>query len=138
MDTASFPGFLAFELCPPLIGVQSVSHALKPFTEGFALGGLLPACPLLCFASTWCIDCSAGWKICVTGSNLFLCSTCLSDNRHLRGQHLWSTLGYFFKTLLKVLLIKVFFLKPVTFLKLGHSGLVSLTAQFDLVGSSGL
>lgn len=85
---------------PPLVGVDSVSHALKPFTERFGLGGLLHVCPLplpLCSATTWCIDCSALWKICVTGSNPFLCNTCLSDYRHLCGQHLWSTLGYFFQ-----------------------------------------
>lgn len=35
----------------------------------------------------------------------FCAAPALSDNRHLRGQHLWSTLGFFFKTLLEVLLI---------------------------------
>lgn len=61
---------------------------------------------------------------------VFLCNTCLSDYRHLGGQHLWSTLGYFFKTLLKVLLIINIF--PEVCHCLGHSGLVSLTAQFAL------
>ena len=125
------PGIWA--LCPHPCVSSPVSQALKPFTEVFGLGGLLHVCPLplpLCSATTWCIDCSALWKICVTGSNTFLCNTCLSDYRHLCGQHLWSTLGYFFKTLLKVLLIINIF--PEVCRCLGHCGLVSLTAQFAL------